>query len=188
MVKGEVSRKKQSRSYCSYLASISLLLILFGNTPSALSNPTLTVDVWTNKGGVGTSLDGGTFVVGETVVFYYSVNVNVTRATVTLYLPDGTYRVLFNWSLKAGTYYDSGTAGWPTGRRWLVFEAWTADNQHAVDEVRYWVNPLHYSYTISVSGLEAYATGIYLNDVKIDNLEDGQSSLFYGFRGRIKSA
>jgi len=189
MVKGGVSCKKylQSRSYYSYLISISLLLVLFGNTPSVLSNPTLTVDVWTNRGGTGTSSDGGTFLVGETVVFYYSVNVNVTRAKLTLYFPDENHTVLlFNGSLKAGTYSDSGTAGFPVGWRRLVFEAWTATNQHAVDEVRYFVRPIRYSYTISVSGLGAHTTGIYLNGVNEGTLAVGQSAVFYSLSGTNK--
>lgn len=72
MVKEDSCRKYVKSRSSSYFKLVLLLLILFNNL-SALSNPTLTVDVWTNRGGPGTSLDGGTFLVGETVVFYYSV-------------------------------------------------------------------------------------------------------------------
>lgn len=123
----------------------------------------------------------------ETVVFYYSINVNVTRAKLTLYFPDENHTaLLFNGSLRAGNYSESGIAGFPVGWRRLVFEAWTATNQHAVDEVKYFVRPIRYSYTISVSGLGAYTTGIYLNDVNEGTLAVGQSAVFYSLSGTNK--
>jgi hypothetical protein len=162
---------------------ILLLATLLGDVSWALSSTTLHVDVWTNKGGMGASTDGGSYLLGETLQYNYSVSVNVRRATLTLYMPNGTYRVLYNGSLGAGTYHQSRTAGFPEGWWWLILEAWTTDNQHVVDEVKYLVHPLRYSYTVTVLGLDTYSMGIYLNDKKIDDLMDGQTSLFYEISG-----
>jgi hypothetical protein len=77
---------------------------------------TLTVDVWTNKGGRGVgNLDGGQYTVGESITLYCET-AGATLLRMVLIRPDGSsVEVLKLSNVQAGTYSVSGTVGEPTG-------------------------------------------------------------------------
>ena len=117
------------RSRRAHYPIIFLLIVFLISNVKASSSPTLSIDVWTNKGGAGSNTDGGSFAEGEISVIYWKVNMNVTEVKLVLYKPDET-RVILKGPLNAITlYYETGIAGTP-GWRHLVFEAWASDNQY----------------------------------------------------------
>lgn len=175
-------RMEYKRVFTSLTLSFYLALILCSIIFIPIEGSTLSIDVYTNKGGNGEDTNGGTYVFGETVYFYFLVNMDVDLAKATLYYPDGSSSVLFNEPLKSGLYFDYGTAGGVEGLRKLVFEAWVG-NQYAVDVVYYYVSSPTYSYTISVSGIESYSVDVYLDGTWKTSLKNEGSYTFTGLSG-----
>lgn len=141
-----------------YLTSFTLILALLLITP--VHGQTLQVDVWTNKGGKGiNNLDGGTYVYGEQIYIYYSINMHADRVRLIIIFPDGSVRVVVDRQLPAGTYFDVGTIGGIPGVRIVRLEVWSG-NQFTSDEVRY-------------NALFCPSHGMYLGvDIRILNDED----------------
>jgi hypothetical protein len=75
---------------------------------------TLSINVWTDK---------SEYKIGETVTIYYQTNKKCT-AKLTLTKPDGGDVVYGPNEIPASTRSKSATAGYPTGKRTVVFEAW----------------------------------------------------------------
>jgi 3',5'-cyclic AMP phosphodiesterase CpdA len=78
------------------------------------SEPSHTIDVWTDK---------SEYKIGEAVTIYYKTNKKCT-AKLTVTKPDGEKIVYGPNEIPACTRSKSATAGYPTGRRTVVFEAW----------------------------------------------------------------
>jgi len=99
---------------------------------------TLTVDVWTNKGGQGVgNLNGGQYSIGELVTLYCSANINVDSLRIRVIRPDGVVlTALERGPSPAGTYQASGTVGEPAGERRVICEA-RSGGQTSSDEVRF---------------------------------------------------
>jgi len=97
----------------------------------------LSIDVWTNKGGQGLNMPDGSYHIGETVVIYFSINVNAT-VRLTVIKPDGTRLTYGPESLTADVYTITAEAGYPLGQRVVILEAWVGD-QHATDTVTFTV-------------------------------------------------
>jgi subtilisin-like proprotein convertase family protein len=100
----------------------------------------LSVDVWTNKGGQGRgNLDGGQYVIGESIALYCSVNTSVDSLRIKVIRPDGVeLTALERGPSPAGTYQASGTAGEPAGERKVICEA-RLGGQSSSDEVQFTV-------------------------------------------------
>ena len=77
----------------------------------------LSINVWTDK---------SEYKIGETVTIYYQTNKKCT-AKLTITKPDGGKVVYGPNEIPAGTRSKSPTAGYPTGKRTVVFEAWADD-------------------------------------------------------------
>ena len=130
-----ISKIRQARRGLTILLFLSSLLILFNIHP--VSGQALQVDVWTNKGGQGVSnLNGGTYYLGEVVTIYCSVSSAVDRLVVTIYKPDGSVLTLYDGAWPGGIFQDSGTAGYPLGKRRVICQAWKG-NLSISDEVDY---------------------------------------------------
>jgi len=101
---------------------------------------TLTVDVWTDKGGQGIgNLNGGQYSIGESVTLYCSANINVDSLRIRVIRPDGVVlTALERGPSPAGTYQASGTVGEPAGERRVICEA-RSGGQTSSDEVRFTV-------------------------------------------------
>jgi len=99
---------------------------------------TLSVDVWTNKGGQGRgNLDGGQYNIGESITLHCSVNINVDSLRIRVIRPDGVVvTALERGPLPAGTYIASGTVGESPGERRVICEA-SSGGQSSSDEVRF---------------------------------------------------
>ena len=78
---------------------------------------TLTLNVWTDK---------SEYKIGETVTIYYQTNKKCT-AKLTITKPDGGKVVYGPNEIPECTRSKSPTAGYPTGKRTVVFEAWAGD-------------------------------------------------------------
>jgi len=78
------------------------------------SKPSLAISVWTDK---------FEYKIGETVTMYYKTNKKCT-AKLTITKPDGGKVVYGPNEIPACTRSKSPTAGYPTGKRTVVFEAW----------------------------------------------------------------
>ena len=78
------------------------------------SKPSLAISVWTDK---------SEYNIGETVTMYYKTNKKCT-AKLTITKPDGGKVVYGPNEIPACTRSKSPTAGYPTGKRTVVFEAW----------------------------------------------------------------
>jgi hypothetical protein len=108
----------------------------------------ISLDVWTNKGGVGKgNLDGGTYAIGEYIMVCFSINTNVERLKLHVITPDGRDDIYYDDSIDAGTYcireYERG----PVGIQRVIVEAWNGDTLAAQDEVDYNVLGLHDAYS-----------------------------------------
>ena len=109
--------------------------------------PSIQVDVWTDKGGKGVgNLDGGRYRIGESAVFYCSINGDASYLKVWIEKPNGSIVTLFeNFNVKAGTYEFKGVMGEPEGERRLKAVACPAgqscksEDMLSRDEVRYYV-------------------------------------------------
>ena len=82
-----------------------------------ISPESLSITVWTDK---------SEYEIGETVTIYYQTNKKCT-AKLTITKPDGGKVVYGPNEIPACTRSKSPTAGYPTGKRTVVFEAWTGD-------------------------------------------------------------
>jgi hypothetical protein len=102
----------------------------------------LSIDVWTNKGGQGRgNLNGGQYVIGESITLYCSVNTSVDSLKIKVIRPDGVeLTALERGPSPAGTYQASGTAGEPAGERRVICET-RLGGQSSSDEVRFTVVP-----------------------------------------------
>ncbi|ACB07477.1 PKD domain-containing protein [Candidatus Korarchaeum cryptofilum] len=109
--------------------------------------PSIQVDVWTDKGGKGVgNLGGGRYRIGESAVFYCSINGDASYLKVWIEKPNGSIVTLFeNFNVKAGTYEFKGVMGEPEGERRLKAVACPAgqscksEDMLSRDEVRYYV-------------------------------------------------
>jgi hypothetical protein len=109
--------------------------------------PSIQVDVWTDRGGKGVgNLDGGRYRIGESAIFYCSINGDASYLKVWIEKPDGSIVTLFeNFNVKAGTYEFKGVMGEPEGERKLKAVACPAgqscksEDMLSRDEVRYYV-------------------------------------------------
>ncbi|RSN69202.1 hypothetical protein D9Q81_04120 [Candidatus Korarchaeum cryptofilum] len=109
--------------------------------------PSIQVDVWTDRGGKGVgNLDGGRYRIGESAVFYCSINGDASYLKVWVEKPNGSIVTLFeNFNVKAGTYEFKGVMGEPEGERKLKAVACPAgqscksEDMLSRDEVRYYV-------------------------------------------------
>jgi hypothetical protein len=98
----------------------------------------VTIDVWTNKGGVGQyNLDGGTYTIGEYVRVCYSLDKDVDRLLVYIVFPDGSMRKIYDGAAKAGGYCDEGVGYYPLGVRKVIAQAWIAGILVGEDTVSY---------------------------------------------------
>ena len=79
-----------------------------------IDSKTLSISVWTDK---------SEYKIGETVTIYYQTNKKCT-AKLTITKPDGGDVVYGPNEIPASTRSKSSTAGYPTGKRTVVFEAW----------------------------------------------------------------
>ena len=79
-----------------------------------ISSELLSINVWTDK---------SEYKIGETVTIYYKTNKKCT-AKLTITKPDGGDVVYGPNEIPASTRSKSATAGYPTGKRTVVFEAW----------------------------------------------------------------
>jgi hypothetical protein len=84
-------------------------------------------DIWTDRGGKGSSSYGGSYYVGETVTIFYWHNLwspDSPGATIliTIYKPDGSAFQYGPIDVPAGTHSFSATAGYPVGRRTAVLQ------------------------------------------------------------------
>ncbi|MCW3130191.1 MAG: clostripain-related cysteine peptidase, partial [Methanophagales archaeon] len=82
-----------------------------------IDSKTLSINVWTDK---------SEYEIGETVTIHYQTNKKCT-AKLTITKPDGGKVVYGPNEIPACTRSKSPTAGYPTGRRTVVFEAWAGD-------------------------------------------------------------
>ena len=98
----------------------------------------LKVDIYTDRGGRGSSVPDGEYVVGETIRIYCSVNTAVDRLRVRIVKPDGSQLTIYDASWSGGIFQEAGTAGYPLGERRAICEAWKGDS-YARDETRYQV-------------------------------------------------
>ena len=108
---------------------------------------TLIVDIWTDKGGRGRNMPGGTYKVGEGITVHLEVT-TTCQATWTLNGPTGTDSG--EQMMYAGTYeLNLGRAKEGDVGRWqMIFEAWT-DGQSDSDST---------SFTIIAAGSEPTPT------------------------------
>jgi hypothetical protein len=79
-----------------------------------ISSESLSISVWTDK---------SEYKIGETVKIHYKTNKKCT-AKLTVTKPDGEKIVYGPNEIPACTRSKSATAGYPTGKRTVVFEAW----------------------------------------------------------------
>ncbi|MCK4734172.1 MAG: DNRLRE domain-containing protein, partial [Methanophagales archaeon] len=79
-----------------------------------IDSKTLSISVWTDK---------SQYKIDETVTIYYQTNKKCT-AKLTITKPDGGDVVYGPNEIPASTRSKSSTAGYPTGKRTVVFEAW----------------------------------------------------------------
>ena len=79
-----------------------------------IPSDSLSLNVWTDK---------SEYKIGETVTIYYQTNKKCT-AKLTITKPDGGDVVYGPNEIPASTRSKSATAGYPTGKRTVVFEAW----------------------------------------------------------------
>lgn len=127
-----------------------------------VSGQALQVDVWTNKGGIGIqNIDGGTYIINESIVICVNINVNVDRLRIRIIMPDGSDVVRYDNPITAGTHCIlRGIIGDPPGVRRVIAEVWVG-NLSAYDEV--WYNV--------IGGCPRH--GMYLGvDIRIINDED----------------
>jgi PKD repeat protein len=113
----------------------AIRIVVQGATPPPEQ---VSVDVWTDRGGKGVgNYDGGTYSIGDDITFYCSVNTDVDFLKVWVEKPDGTTVVLFEGSVKAGTYEFHGKVGEPAGERRLKAYAYKL-GQTAEDEAKFY--------------------------------------------------
>jgi hypothetical protein len=111
---------------------------------------TLTVDVWTDKGGQGIgNLNGGQYSIGESITLDCSVNMDVEDLSIRAIRPDGAEVLLLHGPASAGTHSVSGTVGEPTGEWRVICEAYSHP-QISRDEVRFTVLPRPQTLTVDV--------------------------------------
>ena len=109
--------------------------------------PSIKVDVWTDKGGKGVgNLDGGRYSIGESALFYCSIDRDTSYLKVWVEKPNGSIVTLFEkFDVKAGTYEFKVVMGEPEGERKLKAVACPAgqscprEEMLSRDEVRYYV-------------------------------------------------
>ena len=98
----------------------------------------LSVDVFTNKGGSGQYVQGGTFSIGESMTVSVSLNKSATF-DIEIRESNGNLRYSDRYQGSAGTQvYVSGHATQPVGSRTITVTAWTG-NQWAQDTCSYQV-------------------------------------------------
>ena len=141
---------------------------------------TLTLNVWTDK---------SEYKIGETVTIYYQTNKKCT-AKLTITKPDGGDIVYGPNEIPASTRSKSATAGYPTGKRTVVFEAWAGDEYK---KATCYFDVVGEAKKVKIRGeilADAQIISFYSFDVKIDkvlndptgNLKKGEIVNVYGHR------
>ena len=92
-------------------------LIIQGISPPPPPPTTLSVDIWTNKGGRGQNVHGGTYETGEQITLYFEASAN-SYVSVYVEYPDGHTQSIVNMWVKGGeTHTIDGRLGDTPGYR-----------------------------------------------------------------------
>jgi len=135
MKRNDISVKIRVRSLFLTL----LLVLLFSAIVGAQNKEdSLTVDIWSDRGGQGIGvLDGGTYDVGEEIIFYLYVS-TASQVKWTIRDPSGSEDVREE-TLEAGTHeYPDVAEEHHVGPWDMTFEAW-AKKKYAFDTISFTV-------------------------------------------------
>lgn len=142
-----------------------------------ISSELLSINVWTDK---------SEYKIGETVTIYYQTNKKCT-AKLTITKPDGGDVVYGPNEIPASTRSKSATAGYPTGKRTVVFEAWDgAEYKKAtcyfdvVDEEEWEVK-----FQGTVSGIEDPHKKDFICEASVDKIISGADYIEEGWTVNI---
>lgn len=114
--------------------SIFFLWLLWG-LAIVSAQQQFSIDIWTDKGGMGADKSCGTYKSGETIIIHFNVS-RKALIRLSLLLPDGLYisDVIVPIWVNAGSHNLEWTLGLPEGRNTFILEAEDEQGNRAKDE------------------------------------------------------